>query len=129
MRKGVVYIALCLLLLACAGESDESKLQQLVVKSVTALHEGDVDTYLQTVDYGAELDSLHEELLRQMLTRYVESISRRGGLGLVEANTCTIDNDSVASVGYVIAFNDGTRERRIAQLVRMVDGWKIKESL
>lgn len=129
MRKILVYIAVCLLFFACESESDESKLQQLVVKSVTALHEGDVDTYLQAVDYGTALDSLHEDLLRQMLTRYVNNISRKGGIELVEAKTCTIANDSVASVGFVLTFKDGTRESRIAQLVRLVDGWKIKESL
>ncbi len=129
MKKIVIFIFVSALFVACAIESDEAKLQQLVVKSVTALHEGDVDTYLQTVNYGEELDSLHENLLRQMLTRYVENVSQKGGIELVEANTCTIENDSIAKVDYVLTFKDGTRESRIAQLIRMVDGWKIKESL
>ena len=129
MKRIVLYIFVCVCFIACAGESDEAKLQQLVVSSVTALHEGDVDTYLQAVDYGTELDSLHKDLLRQMLTRYANHVSRLGGLELVEANTCTIENDSVARVGYVLAFKDGARESRIAQLVRVADGWKIKESL
>jgi hypothetical protein len=128
MRRILLYIVVCICFIACVEESDEAKLQQLVVKSVTALHEGDIDTYLQAVDYGTELDSLHENLIRQMLTRYANNISRYGGLELVEANTCTIENDSIARVGYVLAFKDGTRESRIAQLVRMADGWKIVES-
>lgn len=129
IRRVVVYILACVLFLACSTESDEAKLQQFVVTSVTALHEGDIDTYLQAVDYGSELDTLHEQLLRQMLSRYVDNVSRFGGLEFVEANTCTINNDSVASVGYVLMFKDGTRESRIAQLARLADGWKIVEGL
>ena len=83
IRRVVVYILACVLFLACSTESDEAKLQQFVVTSVTALHEGDIDTYLQAVDYGSELDTLHEQLLRQMLSRYVDNVSRFGGLELV----------------------------------------------
>lgn len=129
MRRILLFVILCVCFIACAEDSDEVKLQQLVVKSVTALHEGDIDTYLQAVDYGAELDSLHENLIRQMLNRYANHVSRLGGLELVETNTCTIENDSIARVGYVLSFKNGTRESRIAQLVHKADGWKIVERL
>lgn len=129
MRRILLFVILCVCFIACAKDSDEVKLQQLVVKSVTALHEGDFDTYLQAVDYGAELDSLHENLIRQMLNRYANHVSRLGGLELVETNTCTIENDSIARVGYVLSFKNGTRESRIAQLVHKADGWKIVERL
>ena len=129
MRRILLFVILCVCFIACAEDSDEVKLQQLVVKSVTALHEGDIDTYLQAVDYGAELDSLHENLIRQMLNRYANHVSRLGGLALVETNTCTIENDSIARVGYVLSFKNGTRESRIAQLVHKADGWKIVERL
>ena len=129
MRRILLFVILCVCFIACAEDSDEVKLQQLVVKSVTALHEGDIDTYLQVVDYGAELDSLHENLIRQMLNRYANHVSRLGGLELVETNTCTIENDSIARVGYVLSFKNGTRESRIAQLVHKADGWKIVERL
>ena len=129
MRRILLFVILCVCFIACVEESDEVKLQQLVVKSVNALHEGDIDTYLQAVDYGTELDSLHENLIRQMLNRYANHVSRLGGLELVEANTCTIENDSIARVGYVLAFQNGTRESRIAQLVHKADGWKIVERL
>ena len=129
MRRILLFVILCVCFIACAEDSDEVKLQQLVVKSVTALHEGDIDTYLQAVDYGAELDSLHENLIRQMLNRYANHVSRLGGLELVETNTCTIENDSIARVGYVLSFKNGTRESRIAQLAHKADGWKIVERL
>ena len=129
MRRILLFVILCVCFIACAEDSDEVKLQQLVVKSVTALHKGDIDTYLQAVDYGAELDSLHENLIRQMLNRYANHVSRLGGLELVETNTCTIENDSIARVGYVLSFKNGTRESRIAQLVHKADGWKIVERL
>ena len=129
MRRILLFVILCVCFIACAEDSDEVILQQLVVKSVTALHEGDIDTYLQAVDYGAELDSLHENLIRQMLNRYANHVSRLGGLELVETNTCTIENDSIARVGYVLSFKNGTRESRIAQLVHKADGWKIVERL
>ncbi len=129
MRRILLFVILCVCFIACAEDSDEVKLRQLVVKSVTALHEGDIDTYLQAVDYGAELDSLHENLIRQMLNRYANHVSRLGGLELVETNTCTIENDSIARVGYVLSFKNGTRESRIAQLVHKADGWKIVERL
>ena len=73
-----------LLLSSCSSKTDADRAQDVVVETLTAFYAGDVDSYISHSDFGSELTSGRDSLLRLMLGRYVSEVGRKGGLQAVE---------------------------------------------
>ena len=127
IRKSIIYcLALLLVALVSCAKSEEALLQDTVTEAVTALCEGDVDTYLQHTDFGKEMDSLHVSLQEVMLKRFVSAVERKGGLESIGFTQCLLQTDSLASVSYSIRYKDGTDEQKIASMIRKNGRWRMK---
>ena len=114
-----------LLLSSCSSKTDADRAQDVVVETLTAFYAGDVDSYISHSDFGSELTSGRDSLLRLMLGRYVGEVGRKGGLQAVEPLKATLENDSVAVVSYALRFGNGSRETCIKRLKKVGDEWKM----
>jgi len=114
-----------LLLSSCSSKTDADHAQDVVVETLTAFYAGDVDSYISHSDFGSELTSGRDSLLRLMLGRYVGEVGRKGGLQAVEPLKATLENDSVAVVSYALRFGNGSRETCIKRLKKVGDEWKM----
>ena len=124
MRKVYILSFLVLTFFSC-GPSDEELMRETVINAVTALSAGDTDRYLQYVDFGEEIDSLHVSLLRTMLARHKMVVDSKDGVVEVSPQPSSLDNDSLANMSYTIKYGDGTEERKIAPMVKKAGQWKV----
>lgn len=124
MRRVYILLFLTLAFLSC-GPSDEELMQEAVVNAVTAISAGDTDRYLQYVDFGEEVDSLHVSLLRTMLARHKTIVDSKGGVVEVSPLPSSLDNDSLVNMAYTIKYGDGTEERKVAPMVKKAGQWKV----
>lgn len=124
-----VAVVLAIMVVACS-ETDEAKEQkQVVVDAFTKLYNGDVEGYLECVDFGHPLDSAHIAMQKLLLSSYVEEVEARGGISEIEPTGTKFESDTVVYVYYALKYNNGTRESHF-QLLEYKEGkWKMKVML
>lgn len=105
-------------------EGEEQR--QLVESSLTALYQGDIQSYMASADYGVELDTLHTRIIESLLSRHVSQVNEIGGMKQVATTGVSFDSDSVAVVAYTLTYNNGTRESHLQKVVNSGDGWKLR---
>ena len=117
---------LTLSLCSCSSRSEAERAQDVLVETLTALYNGDVDTYIHHADFGTEPSAQRDSLLRLMLSRHARQVQSRGGIMSIEPLHSTLETDSTATVQYALRYTDGTRESCIHQMRLTPDGdWLI----
>ena len=125
-----VSIVLSFFISACSCSDDKDRIGeeqcQLVENSLTALYQGDIQSYMASADYGVELDTLHTRIIESLLSRHVRQVNEIGGMKQVATTGVSFDSDSVAVVSYTLTYNNGTRESHLQKVVNTGDGWKLR---
>ena len=127
------YISSCILivfaLVSCDHQTELEKVQDEVMTTLTAFYDGDVDTYINNVDFGTELNVDKDSVLRLVLQRYLGEVQRKGGILSIEPLSAELTDDSTALVKYSLNYNNGDSETCIRHIRKQDGEWRIAVSL
>lgn len=131
-RSKCYYLLLGLVLLglsSCWGDKrlPEDQAKAVLKESLTALQRHDVDTYINNVDFGTDMDSLQEAFMRHVLEQHQDRQDQlRGAVQGIEMIDAEMQGDSVCLVFYQLMFPDSTVEVASQKMVRVGEKWKIR---
>ncbi|MBQ9641732.1 MAG: hypothetical protein IJV06_09275 [Bacteroidaceae bacterium] len=125
-----IFLPLLLLLSACWGgkkESPADEAKAVLVEALSALQVGNVDGYVQHVDFGGDMDSLQHSVLSALLRQHLDQrTQQRGALTGIEALDGKMRGDTVCTVFYQLTFADSTVEVASQKMVKVGSVWKIR---
>lgn len=123
----ILILGLAVVLSVCScGNSEEAELKLTLKTALEAYFTGDIETYEQYVNYGTEMDSIHNIILKKAYEQRFDQL--KGGsvrAVRVEPTTVAYENDSVAYVYYNIVLSDSNRETCSQKMNRICDEWKL----
>lgn len=129
MRKPLFLLMfLSAFLVGCGGESTP---QEVVAKSfgkaMDALNNHNFDEYINSVDYGCEMDSIQKDVLVKTYSQYLDRIQQnKGSLLKLEVIDVVFGSDTVCDVYYETLYSDSTTIPGCQKMVKVCDEWKIK---
>ena len=132
-RMNDVRCALCFALLlalsACWSRKElpEDQATSAFLKAFSTLQGGDVEGYMQYVDFGGEMDSLQRSVLCRLLTQHQDlRVRQKGELLGIEAVDAQMQGDTVCTVFCQLTFADSTAELVSQKMVRVGEDWKVR---
>lgn len=123
----VILFVLVLLLSSCDSRTELEKVQDKVINTLTVLHEGDIDTYIDNVYFAEQLTAERDTLLHIVLRRYLDGVRQKGGLMSVEPLFAELSSDSTAVIKYKLNYNNGNSEPCLRHIRKQDDEWYIEE--
>lgn len=127
--RNAVCVVLLLVLSACWGkeESPKDKAKNTLKEALSTLQSGNVDGYMQYVDFGCEMDSVQLAVMQCLLKQHLDrQAQQKGTIVSIEAVDAQMLGDSVCTVFYQLAFADSTVEVVSQKMVRVGENWKIR---
>lgn len=123
----ILILGLTVVMSVCScGNSEEAELKLTLKTALESYFTGDIETYEQYVNYGTEMDSIHNIILKKAYEQRFDQL--KGGsvrAVRVEPTTVAYENDSVAYVYYNIVLSDSSRETCSQKMNRICDEWKL----
>lgn len=111
----------------CVGCKDNADVvRDDLAVALNAYVSGDYETYIDCVDFGEDLDSIHALIFRKAYDQYRVSLNRKEkNIISIEPTVVKFINDSVAYAFYAVNYQDGTSEMCSHKMARFPDRWKI----
>lgn len=118
----------CLLCLSSCHELTlEEKAKATLKEALEALNRDDHDVYLKSVDFGTEMDSVQEAVMRDALRQHLEwQRKERPAVVSIDMVDSKMHGDSICTVYYQYTFADSTKEVASQKMVRYGEEWKIR---
>lgn len=111
---------------SCSEEDNDAAPKLALKTALDALNEGNYDLYLQYSDYGSDEDSLHVELLKELLRQHQDWQTKNlGKLATIKVTDVKMKNDSVCVAYYQYVFEDSTKTQSSQKMVRSGNLWKL----
>lgn len=131
MKKPFLYILLLVsIAIASCHEAmvEPTDAPKAALKAaLDALHSDDLDTYLQSVDFSTEMDSLQLVCMKAVLSQHAEEQAAEGvSVQKVEMVDAVMESDSVCTVYYQQSYSGGASDVLSQKMVRQGDTWKIR---
>lgn len=128
--KSCMLLGLVLLgLSSCRGDKrlPEEQAKAVLKEALAALQRHDVDTYINNVDFGTDMDSLQETFMRHVLEQHQDRQDQlRGAVMGIDVIDAEMQGDSVCLVFYQMLFPDSTLEVASQKMIRVGERWKIR---
>jgi hypothetical protein len=128
-RNKSKYIVLLLLFTACWSKNElpEDQAKATLRKALSTLHSGNVEGYMQYVDFGGEMDSVQRAMMLYVLKQHQDlRAQQKGTLIGIEAIDAEMQGDTVCTVFCQLTFADSTAELISQKMVRVGEDWKIR---
>jgi len=129
MRKPLFLLMfLSAFLVGCGGESTPQEVvAKAFEKAMDALNNHNFDEYINSVDYGCEMDSIQKDVLVKTYSQYLDRIQQnKGSLLKLEVIDVVFGSDTVCDVYYETLYSDSTTIPGCQKMVKVGDEWKIK---
>ena len=121
----VIFPFFVLCLMGCKEQEREP--EAVLMKALEALNEEDYDTYLQRVDFGAEMDSAQTAYMKAALRQHLGwRRAERPAVTSIDMLYGKMQGDSICIVYYQYTFADNTKEVGAQKMVLHGENWKIR---
>lgn len=128
---GLIFLTGICMLSACNGDkkSIDATLapRKAMEEALNAFYSNDFDTYVNLIDYGAELDSVERGVVLNVMSQYHErQTAKKGGVSRYDILSVDMPSDSLATVYFDLFFGNDSVEMCSEHLVLRNGHWKIK---
>lgn len=96
-------------------------------EALSTLQSGDLEGYMQYVDFAGEMDSMQRSLMLRLLAQHQDlRTQQKGALISIEALDADMQGDTVCTVFCQFVYADSTSEVVSQKMVRVGEKWKIR---
>jgi len=127
LRKPLLLLSSLMLLAGCGENTPQEAVTSTFVAAMDALHDHRYDEYMESVDYGCEMDSIQRAVLVRTYSQYLDRLQQSNG-DLLNLNVVDVafGSDTVCDVYYEMLFADSTSVEHCQKMVRIGDVWKLR---
>lgn len=126
-QLGRIFLAfLCLGLLCACARTPKQQVARSLEDALETLYEGDVDEYMQTLDFGAPLDSAHYALYSEAVRQQLLQEGHEQKVTSWHVSEVKFQNDTLATAFYTLYLASGDSLCKGQKMVRTDGTWKMR---
>ena len=129
MRKPLFLLILstALAFVSCSDDSPHKVVSDTFEAAMDAFHNRRFDEYMESVDYGCEMDSIQKDVLVKTYSQYLDRMAQNdGALQSLNVVDVVFSSDTVCDVYYEMLFADSVAVQHCQKMVRTGDVWKLR---
>lgn len=120
----LLFVALCFVLCLSCSRTPEQQVARSLEEALETLYEGDVDEYMQTLDFGAPLDSAHYALYSEVVRRQLLHEGHEQKVTSWHVSEVKFQNDTLATAFYTLYLASGDSLCKGQKMIRTGGTWK-----
>ena len=122
---GVLCLLLIFVLSSCS-RTPEQQVKDALGESIEALQNPDADAYMQQLDFGAPLDSVHQALYYEVIRLQLQREGHEQDVASWRVSEVRFQNDTLATAFYTLYLANGDSLCK-GQLMVLTQGkWKLR---
>lgn len=121
---GHLFVTLCLVLCFSCARTPEQQVAQSLEDALKTLYEGDVDEYMQTLDFGVPLDSAHNGLYSEAVRQQLLYEGHEQKVTSWHVSEVKFQNDTLATAFYTLYLASGDSLCKGQKMIRTDGTWK-----
>ena len=128
LRLWLIAVAV-VLMAGCAGrKSRQQRLREFVERALAERYmEGDYESYMESVDYGTELDTVQTQMILALHRQFADRMEKtHGRVVSVGISDMKAEADTVSFVHYTVTYADSTEQATMMKVVENNGTWRIK---
>ncbi len=123
---GRFLFALCLVLCFSCARTPEQQVARSLEDALETLYEGDVDEYMQTLDFGAPLDSAHYALYSEAVRQQLLQEGHEQKVTSWHVSEVKFQNDTLATAFYTLYLASGDSLCKGQKMAKTDGVWKMR---
>ena len=123
---GVLCLLFVLGLAACARTPDQQVVHDLEEALTDLYEEADVDAYMQRLDFGSPLDSVHYALYSEVIRQQLQREGHEQKVVSWRVSEVNFQHDTLAMVFYTLYLANGDSLCKGQQMVCADGEWKLR---